>query len=688
LWSSPGGSLGWDVKIGTGGIREIEFFVQALQLVHCGTRSALRVRNTLDALDRLLYAGLISSEDHETLGDAYDLYRRLEHRVQMQEDRQSHRLPTTKSALDALARRMGTTRDALEATILRAREGVSQIFGRLFRESAQTPEEPTLRQASALELEVVLAARGEGLMERPVLEALREAGFERPRQVAGQLQILSEKDYGPFSPRSSTRDRELGKYLLNACANSPEPEQAFSFITRLITTVGDREWFFRMLRDNPHATQLLVHLFGSSDYLSGLLLRDPNVVSRLLGVGETVVERSAEQMREELATRLAEIADPSHRIGRIYRFHQEETLRLALHLAGGAARIEETNRQLANLAELVLCEVMQEIWLNLRRKVPMSPGSIHDLPFCVLAMGKLGGMELGFGSDLDLVFVYEPEERIGLDHTIFAKLAQRLVRTLSTLSAEGRLYEVDTRLRPSGQQGTLVVSVDALRDYHTSGGASLWERQAMIRARPLTGTASIRAQVGSLRRAIAFLAPLPEELSESFVSMRARMLEASSHAVSERAADFDIKSSRGGLIDIEFMTQYLQLCARDRVDFDALPASEDRPHQVGELLDRGLASQNTWRALEALSTAPAIGARFPEVDFGALVSDYLFLRRLEALIRLDVERGQTVLPANEAARQMLARRAGFHGEDAWDRLELALEQLRGRVQESWSQVFT
>jgi glutamine synthetase adenylyltransferase len=135
------------------------------------------------------------------------------------------------------------------------------------------------------------------------------------------------------------------------------------------------------------------------------------------------------------------------------------------------------------------------------------------------------------------------------------------------------------------------------------------------------------------------------------------------------------------------MTQYLQLCARDRVDFDALPASEDRPHQVGELLDRGLASQNTWRALEALSTAPAIGARFPEVDFGALVSDYLFLRRLEALIRLDVERGQTVLPANEAARQMLARRAGFHGEDAWDRLELALEQLRGRVQESWSQVF-
>ena len=550
-----GGMLGWDVKIGVGGIREIEFFVQALQLVHCGTRPDLRVRNTLEALDRLLYAGLISHEDHAALGDAYDLYRRVEHRVQMAHDRQDHRLPSDPIQLEALARRMGLSVDELGARLQARRAAVSRIFARLFHESARLPEEPTLRQATPLRLETVLAARGDELFGEPVRQALSAAGFVRPRQIAGQLHMLRQRPHGPFGQRAAAREQELARYLLEACAATSDADRAFGFITRLITTVGDRGWFWKMLSDNPHATRLLIHVFGSSEHLAGILLRDPNVIGRLLSVGSATSPRPREETARELREQLDGLRNPDHRRGRIHRFQQEEILRLALHEFGGAAEIEVTTRQLADLAEVVLAAVLQEVWSNLRdREIPEAPADTARLPFCVLGMGKLGGAELGFGSDLDLIFVYEPHPQEGLGHALFARLAQRLVRALSALSEQGRLYEVDTRLRPSGRQGTLVVSAQALESYHTEQ-AGLWERQALLRARPLTGPVKLRARLGRARRRLALQRALEPETSAQMTRMRQRMLT----EAEARPAGLDVKHSRGGIIDLEFLTQRLQL---------------------------------------------------------------------------------------------------------------------------------
>lgn len=672
MYKQEHGVLGWDVKIGVGGIREIEFFVQAIQLVHCGTRPAIRVRSTLEALDRLLYAGLISNDDHEVLSDAYDFLRRVEHRVQMEHDRQGHRLPGELEGLRRLARRLGMTIEELQATLKIHREAVTGIFSRLFHKERHAGDEPTLEQPAMLALDTVCAARGEAIFEKPVLDALERAGFRKPRQIAGQLHMLAQKTHGPYGQRASTRLRELGRYLLNACASTPDPERAFSVMTRLVTAVGDREWFWTMLAQNPHATRLLVHLFSTSEYLGGVLVRDPNIISELLGLGSAKIERSNSELREELAESLARIEDPSHRIGKIHRFHQEQMLRLALHEIGGAARIEHTTRQLGQLGELVVEAMLQEVWTNMRRssKLVHAPHLCVDLPFCVLGMGKLGGRELGFSSDLDLIFVCEADETMRLDLDQFARLAQRFVRALSSISAQGRLYEVDTRLRPSGRQGTLVVTIEALRSYH-SKLAGLWERQALLRARPLTGTQWLRREVGELRRDLAIERDVPEALAREMGQMRARMLTAASRS----ARVFDVKSSRGGLVDVEFSAQYLQLwCAREGLR----PVSDLRA-LVGEELDEGIYSQNTWKALRALALRPEIQREFPDVDVEVLAQDYLMLRRLEARIRLNEQRAQTTLPEASQARLEIARRLGFQGAQALEQLEHAIDETSARV---------
>ncbi|MGM0559261.1 MAG: hypothetical protein ACQEVA_22955, partial [Myxococcota bacterium] len=296
----PDSLLGWDVKIGVGGIREIEFFVQALQLVHCGTRPSLRVRGTLDALDRLLYGGLISHEDHAVLADAYDLFRRVEHRVQMEHDRQSHRLPAERDAFERLARRLFVDADSLENRLEDYRDRVGQMFQRLFEESEQKPDKPTVGVERSDDLATVFGAPLEKMMDEPVLAALEAVGFNRPRQVAGQVQVLREKGWSPFGARASNWQTELASYVVLTCAEAPDPDQAFSFWTRLVTAVGDRPGFYKMLYENPHSTRLLMLVFGSSQFLGSIVVREPNVIEYALGAGTVALVRERDAMVDEL----------------------------------------------------------------------------------------------------------------------------------------------------------------------------------------------------------------------------------------------------------------------------------------------------------------------------------------------------------------------------------------------------
>jgi [glutamine synthetase] adenylyltransferase / [glutamine synthetase]-adenylyl-L-tyrosine phosphorylase len=673
------GVLGWDVKLGLGGIREIEFFVQALQLVHCGSREGLRVRNTLDALDRLLYIGLLSHDDHASLADAYDLFRRLEHRVQMEEDRQGHRLPDDVEGFSLLSARMHRSPERLRQEIIDNRRRVAEMFSRLFESSEQAADRPTVKQARPVELSTILSRDPTRLFEPDVLSAFSSLGFTRPRQVAGQLQILREKSYGPFAWADRFQRSDFADYLLGACASSPEPDQAFSFLSRLILRVGDTPGFYRMLTENPHAARLLVHLFGSSPPLASILVREPDSVERLLSAGTAALFREKQAMAGDLARRLEGIHDPGHRLGRLRRFHQEETLRIALHEIAGASRLDDTLAQLSDLAEVVIEAVADEVLAGLTgpgRSVTSRKAA--ELPFIAVAMGKLGGRELGFGGDLDMIFVYEAREDEGLTPAFYTRLAQRLIRGLSTATESGKLYDVDMRLRPSGSQGTLVVSLEAFRRYHEDK-ADLWERQALVKARPMLGTSELRDAFARTRLEIVFAQPLPADTREQLASMREQLRLASA---AEMAGQIDIKASPGGLLDVEFLTQYIQLELGNAPD-------------GAEELSGGIYACQTLLALEDAARRATVERARPggpvndggALDWSSLVEDYCTLRRIETRLRMSDDRGESVLPDDESDLDVLARRLGYQGREAGRQFMAEFEELRRRVRCCWEMVF-
>ncbi|MFU8805932.1 MAG: hypothetical protein ACNA8W_19115 [Bradymonadaceae bacterium] len=541
------------------------------------------------------------------------------------------------------------------------------MFARLFRESDKTSDKPTVQHARPVEVSTILATDPEKLFESSVRSAFKSLGFSRPRQAAGQLQVLREKSYGPFALAKRFQNGESAGYLLGACAASPQPDQAFTGLSRLFLRVGDTPGFYRMLSENPHATRLLIHLFGSSPPLSKILIREPDIVERLLAAGTAAIYRERGAIAEDLRRRIATIADVGHRLGRVRRFHQEETLRIALHEIAGASAIEDTVAQLTSLAEVIIEATLRESFEGLIDRledVGVEAIDLDDLPFAVIGMGKLGGRELGFGGDLDMIFVYEPDEARGLNHAFYTRLAQRLIRGLSMATESGKLYEVDMRLRPSGSQGTLVVSLDAFRAYHEEK-ADLWERQALIKARAITGSRSIQKAFEDLRREYVFRRPIPENIAEQMIAMRRQLLEAmpSPH---ER---IDIKMSPGGLVDVEFLTQYLQL------RFGAEGVMEE-----------AIFSRNTLIALEGI--ADLYSAESVGTALSSLTHDYRTLRRIETRLRMSDERGESILPADDASLDILARRLGYQGKEAGRQFQAELQELRERVQSCWESVFS
>ena len=654
-------AAGWDVKIGRGGIREIEFFVQALQLVHCGLQTDLRVRTTLTAIDRLLYAGLLSAAEHRQLADAYDLFRRLEHRIQMASDRQTHRMPNDERGLRSLAGRMGMGVDELRTSVDESRTQVRTMFERLFSESPQRPDQSTVagdRDDGALERLGGLPA--DRLLDESVLDRLREAGFSRPRQIAGQLQVLRRKQHGPFSESPTSADPELARYLLRAVREAPDPEDALGHLVQFSTAVGDTPSTWSMLADNPHAARLLIHLFGSSPPIAGLLAEEPELFERLIYGPSARIVRDNQELGAELRDQLRGIDDRARRMGRIRRFHREEVVRLALHEVAGGVDVETTFRQLTDLAERVIDEIVREVvdeYATAHDDVEWSGDALQSVGLSVVALGKLGGGEMGFGSDLDVIFVYDGDCPGGLDQQTATRLARRLVRAMSTGSVIGDLYDVDLRLRPSGSRGTLVVSLDAWAQYHRER-AAFWERLALVRARPLTGPKALREAIDRGRRELVFERPVPDEAVDEVRTMRGRLREKSR----SEEGGFDVNFDDGGLLDVEFLTQWLQLCAGTKTT-----AWQER---------------STFEALRALEAAPQ---GFGGVDLAGLIRDYSWLRRLES--RLDISGLGPVLPEGGRVRRALIRQMGHQGREGRLQFDSEMQAVRARVHGAWQAVF-
>jgi glutamate-ammonia-ligase adenylyltransferase len=633
-----------DLKLGQGGIREAEFLVVALQLVHGGRRPELREQAVVPALDRLLFAGLLSARDREALADAYLFLRRAEHRIQMMDGRQTHRLPPEPER-PALGRRMGFDDPrAFEAALAGHREAVSRSF------SALLGSEPRAAPATPERAELTLLADSQ-VPEGRRVEIARRRGFADPERAVASLDLLSRRRT-PFSPEGAP---DAAIALLEEALAAPDPDQSLRHLADFAATLRDPRPYFRLLEERPQAARLLLSLFGTSDFLSQRFLRHPELLDGLLRQDQVVLHKDLATLRGELTARLGGAGEPGSMVasgrgeagpdpvewtlGELRRFKNEEVLRIALADVAGALDLDEVVGQLSDLAEVSLQACLAAAETEARARDRLPPGRL-----CVIALGKLGGREIGYHSDLDLMFVYRSggNESDPRGHgEAYAKLAQRFLAFLQMPLREGALYKVDTRLRPSGSQGTLVTSTEGFAQYH-AGDSQLWERQSLLRARCVAGD-------GDLFRELAqgVIEPVvyrrPTDTAALAAELR-RMRERIRVEVAREDRGYNPKSGLGGVNDVEFATQYLQLAH-----------GFDRP---------AIREPSTSRALAALRKEGLLSADAHDTLSGG----YRFLRRLELRLRIVHDYSIDHLPAPGPALTRLARRLGYAGADADARL--------------------
>lgn len=627
-----------DVKLGAGGIREVEFFAVALQLLHGGKAPALREGPTLRALRRLADAGLLTERDADALGDAYVFLRRVENRLQMVEDRQTQELPTSDRDRLRLARTLGLADAAtFEAELTRHRRFVEGAFRTLLGQTArgEVPDEPLL--ALALDAELPDDRRHEALAARGFADpesALRAVDRLRRLLIREGLQ----EGPGPGVPAAR---------LLGECARSPDPDQALFFLSEFLGNLVAPLGYLRLLLQRPAVARRLINLFGQSAFLSGYFVRNPELLDVLVQGDTGDPHKPPERIAAELGGRLARSPLDEERLAAMRRFKNEEVLRIGLGDISSDLDVPEVAAQLSALADALLDACLFQAQVEARERYG-SPGlrAGGQAALAVLGLGKLGGAELGYHSDLDLLFVYQgggtDEETRGgsrgrVSHPeYFARLVQRLFSLLSLGLREGRLYQVDARLRPSGNQGTLVVSEAAFVEHHTRH-AQLWERQALVKARSVAGDARFGASlVQRVIHPLVYLRPLPEGAAAEIHRHRVRIER---EVAGETAAELDPKAGHGGLVDVEFATQYLQLLHGGR--------------------SPGLRLTNTLRALEALRAAAVL----PGEDAALLTAGYLFHRRVENRLRLVHGQALARLPTAGSALTLLARRLGYGGAD-------------------------
>jgi glutamate-ammonia-ligase adenylyltransferase len=430
---------------------------------------------------------------------------------------------------------------------------VQQRFNMLLAGPAEMPEVRVEAEAAGLGPEW---ARNllEGLDNAEgSVQALRQAGFLRPEAALSALVNISAERYLPNSlSRYHSRLERLLPAMISGAAATPDPDRAVIHLERFLGRIGPRAGFFVLLEENPRLIKVLSVLFGSSDLLSGILISHPGILDSLIDRRSAQLIKNRETMTEDLSTVLGREDDPEARLGLIRRFRNEEMLRIGLYDLLGELTLAQVQTQLCLLAELIM-----EATLNVAADLawpdwnPAGP----PIPLAVMGLGRLGGRELFYGSDLDLIFILG-RGRVGkatpLEDAV--RLAQRMTSYLSMPLSEGPGYKIDARLRPSGRAGGLVVTTNSFARYHQT--SALWERQALIKMRPILGPPSLGAWVRHLANQAMFKRELPTDSQAMIHDLRRRMTRERGRI---KAGTINIKFSPGGLVDVEFLTQYLQL---------------------------------------------------------------------------------------------------------------------------------
>ena len=551
-----------NIKLGPGGIREVEFIGQVFQLIRGGREPELQERAILPILTRLAAKNYLPPVVAEELRTAYIFLRHTENRIQAFADRQTQELPHDALERTRLALSMGFADfEQFSAVLTRHMATVHGHFQQTFV-APQSASETATNELTQLWLGTLDAERASAL--------LRQCGFVHVDELIAKLGDL--RDSGSSRALTATgRERlnTLVPMIMTAASTLPEPDAALLRTLKIIETIGRRAAYYALLVEYPRAVAQLVQLCAASSWIASYVSRHPLLLDELLDPSSLYAPLDQAALRAELADDMRALAadDTEQQMEVLRSFAHSNILRVAAADVSNAMPLMIVSDHLTDIAEVVLEAVLQQAWNDLvaRHGVPryMLGNASHAARFAIIGYGKLGGLELGYGSDLDVVFLHdstgENERTDGarsLDNSVFfARLAQRIIHLLNTQTHSGVLYEVDVRLRPSGASGLLVSSLTRYADYQRTE-AWTWEHQALVRARAVAGDPHIAEQFSAIRQEVLGRARDEATLKREVREMRTKMRE---ELGGRNPSLFDIKQGEGGIADIEFMVQYLVL---------------------------------------------------------------------------------------------------------------------------------
>jgi len=654
-----------DVKVGKGGIRDVETTIQFLQLLSGGDTPEVRTGNTLEAIRRLAGAGGLTDKEREVLERTYTLLRTVEHRLQILFDTQTHALPESAAAREALAVRMGHptgsvglaafNRDLQEATRLNR-----TILDHLLHDAFPGDEEPEP------ETELVLDPAP---AESRVAVLLGRHGFRDTAAAYRNLSSLGEEKVRFLSTRRCRHFlAAIAPRLLKAIASTPDPDTTLVNLSQVSESLGGKGVLWELFSFHPRSLDLYVRLCASSPYLSGILVGNPGMIDELLD--SLLVGRlpTPDELRVMLTDWCRGAVDPEPIL---HAFKASQQLRVGVGDILGKQDVTATTRTLTGVAEAVLAwlvaneeaklvERLGEPMVGVGERVGQRAGIV------VLAMGKFGGQEMNYHSDVDLVFLYDHDgstfpsrrTRRSTETTtnahFFGTLAQRVMKAATTFGPHGRLYDVDSRLRPSGKSGAAAISLDAFEQYFAEGGpAATWERQALTKARVVVASPAARQRAEAIIRRAAY--------GHSWHSDAIRAIHAMRYRMEEGAASLNLKRGPGGVVDIEFVVQMMQL-------------------MHGEA-DPSLQTTETLAGLVALHAAGHLG----DESFEFFETAYRVLRSIEGRLRLLNATARHEFPSSLDEQQKLAHLLGYERPEL---LEEDVRQLTARTREEFESIFT
>ncbi len=560
-----------DIKLGVGGIRDAEFSVQVQQLIRAGRQPSLRVPAFLDALAELGKLELFDEETVDQLEQAYRFFRHTEHSIQAEADRQTQRLPANDIGRLRLAISHGHGNyEQYIAELGRHRSNVEVIFDHLL--VIDGPEV------------------SENLWEsRDNPDVFQRAGFENPEKTLQELERLATaRDRQSVSESARTRLNQLMPRFLDAVAHSTEPDNKIVHLLPILRDVLGRSTYLAFLRDNPSAMQRLIRLAGNSKWLAEQFRMRPMFIDMLHDASISVLANpppERQELIEALGERLKPDLDEEMVLNELREFKERHVFHVVLGQSLGVLPLMLASDYLTFLAEAMLEHALKMSWQSLRERYASELSSSTDA-FVVVGYGKLGGIELSPSSDLDLVFIHDmSNEAVPFIH----RLVRRLMSILTSRTYFGALYEIDMRLRPSGKAGPMVTSLPGFEHYQNQE-AEVWEHQSLVRARAVAGDVELCGQFEQVRRKILCKERDRDFLREEILKMRNRM-------ANHHDADEDLKLGVGGVVDIEFMVQYIVLAFANQHPELTTYSDNIRILEIAgdcEVLDRDDADQLTW----------------------------------------------------------------------------------------------